>query len=350
MKNISNNFANCISKYLQFGYNIDINEYFCFIMGATLDLQLLSYVNMWKTVQEIDFNCINDYVIIPNNPFALENFCNSFNSLYRTDQNNDKNDIRWFVWDHKRKNNNKLVVISNSLLDDKNNIGNIPIYALVNVCNINDSKLDIESLLDIPYKESNYRGIICSVSIHEHYKLEIPILDFIKYWRIDNDESFNTNRFDIIPPKYKNFESIKNIIINDALLKQYCSLTQSSNTKGIKLIENLKEHLLLIPSQNNLLNHKNLLYRSINYLKNAGFNDMNYIYFSECLTFLDKKNIISNNHISNKFYELGVLWVNISYQLSQSTRFEVVDLIRIYDKLIQLYNESIIALGDSIKV
>ena len=120
MKNISNNLANCISKYLQFGYNIDINEYFCFIMGATLDLQLLSYVNMWKTVQEIDFNCINDYVIIPNNPFALENFCNSFNSLYRTDQNNDKNDIRWFVWDHKRKNNNKLVVISNSLLDDKN--------------------------------------------------------------------------------------------------------------------------------------------------------------------------------------------------------------------------------------
>ena len=115
----SNNLAFCLSEYLANEYQLNINEYSCFILGSLLGLQLFPKRQTIFT-KNINWNNIDNYYLESLNPMSIESFCSTFNALLRIDQNNNYNDIKWIEYDFYTFKRKTLVTISHSIL----NMGN----------------------------------------------------------------------------------------------------------------------------------------------------------------------------------------------------------------------------------
>lgn len=328
----SDNFSFCVSEFLENRYNISIDEHICYILGSSLCLNLLTRKDNVILTKKPNLANIKDYYIECNNPLAIENFSSNINSVFRIDHNDNLKDLKWIASDYINLNNIKtLVLVSSNILLDGESCKNMkPLYAITYFPNLSN--------LDINYKLLKEKYI--AVSFMKNVSILIKGKEFIKYWKLRNNEIFNANRYVIIPPIFTDFDKNLSQIIKNSLIRQYYFLTGSDGWAGPKLIKKLIENINESNSNDCLISHINLLRNS--FQKNSVFpsNDMDRLYASESFRILNEKGIIKNKKIINELKKCGNSWIALHNEsLSQNCKKESV--LKLY---VEIYNnESAVA-------
>lgn len=319
-KLLSNNLAFCLSEYLANEYEINLEEHYCFLLGAFMGLGILPK-NPTHFIYNIDWNKIDEYYLSSMNSFSLETFCNTFNSLLRIDQNNDPADIRWIEYDYHAFNRKTLISVSQAVLNemqDKVLFGHHPMYAMIHIDNT-------------MHGNSNYENIgdkCVTITYAKDCIKQIQANKFIPYWCKPNNELFNTNRYVLIPSFFNNIQTTLPKLLREGLIRQGLIFQRMSQ---INIINNLKENLISQSNEENMLRHKKFLQYS--YERELSFNvsGMNREYFANCLECLSTQYSIINEKIVDAFKEDGKVWDKSFQYLKCTMNLSIKELLDIYD-------------------
>jgi hypothetical protein len=298
--NTSNNFSFCVSEFITNRYNIAIDEHICYILGSSINLQLLLKKNSFYINDFPNLSNINNYYIECNNPLSIENFSSNINAVFRIDHNNNLKDINWIASDYLNLNNIKtLVLLSDNILSEKKSKYSKPIYAIVHFPNLSNDDINFKTL----------REKFISVSLMKNTSILIKSEVFFRYWKVKDNEQFNANRYVIIPPLYNDFEKCLPHIIKNSLIRQYYLLAEKDGWVGPSLIKRLIDNINYDSSDENLKKHINLLRYSLEGNKALSYYDMNRFYAAQSFQILYDKKIIKKKTIINSLESCSKSWI-----------------------------------------
>lgn len=317
------NFSFCVSEYIASKYNLLIDEHICFILGSSLNLQLsLKNRNQYNDIKP-DLLKLDSYFLESNNPLAIENFSSNINAVFRIDQNNDLNDIIWIASDYLNLNNMKTIVqISSDILSEDRGKYFNPLYATVYFPNLTNEDLVLEKLQEE----------LISVSLTNKTEILINCKDFFRYWNVKDNELYNSNRYVVIPPLYRDFENSLPKIVKNSLIRQYYYLTEKDGWTGPRLIKRLRDNVKYDSSEANINRHVSLLKTSIECKNTLSYNDMDRFYASQSFRILFDKNIINEREIVDVLESCGRCWI-ACYDKLNTQSIDINLILDIYNDL-----------------
>lgn len=324
MKTFSNNFAFCISEYLQNRYNFLLDERICYILGCSWGLQKLSRKNSLFISSQKDFSNLSLSYLESFNPYALEFFVTNLRAIYRIDHNNDMTDARWIASDYQTLGKIKtFVTLSNSLFAKETLDDNQPIYGVAFIEQGGDPEFDFEQ---IKY---------CSLQLNllNNYTINLPVNEFVKHWKIDNCEMFNANRYVIISPQFKSLLETLPCLVDNSLRMNYLRNINESVLGGSKLLRGLTKNLQKNQSEECVKEYVEFFLYSLKKNSLLGRGDMDRKYLSDCFQYLSIQNYIKSTSIVDVTERCGMYWESL-FRLLQDT--EKISFSELSDALQQI--------------
>lgn len=324
--NYSNNIAYCISEYLNCRYNIRFDERICYLLTCSLGLQMFFKDSALTPSKEVGINSINECYIESFNPLALETFSTNIRAVLRIDHNDDLNDIKWIAYDFENFNKMKtLVLVSSNIFNNKNIIGNHPVYGLVHIQDSVNSESDL----------GEFKTKSINIDFHKNSSKKINISHFFNQWSVSGTDIFNANRYVLIPPKFRDFNIAIPYLLKNALVNQFLIITEGGKNRqiGSQLFYNLKNDLLRNNSADNLLKHINLFIYSFNKSDILGVLDMDRCLAANCFEYLYQLNLIKSTEIIDTLKLSSEVWVNIRGFIKTNKNISISEMVDVYDKL-----------------
>ena len=318
---MTNNTAFCISEYISNRYKICMEEDLCYLLGSSIDLQLIKREGIYGTNTLLNAVDIRNSYIESTNPAALENFCTCIGAVLRIDHNNDLNDLKWIISDYHNLGKIKtLARLSSSIYENSNETH--PLYALVYPVENEPPSYD-----DIALDNSKL-----SVSLGNNVRIIVCGKQFKSHWRIENDENFNANRYVVIPPIYSDFEKTLPDLFRNALTRQYFHMTNKGKLVGPKLITTLIEDLKTNSTKENLDNHKYLLLSSAKGDTISGGVDANRAYAAKAFENLHNRRMIEECSIVNALCKASRAWSK-TYKFLRYDKVSSTDMLNVYNNI-----------------
>jgi hypothetical protein len=300
----SHNFSYCVSEYIINRYNQFIDERICYIIGCAFGLRLLPVYNCFKLNPNTNFFDLDlkDYFIETVNPHALEYFTTNIRAMFRPENDDNIADIKWIASDYQTLEGKKtLISISNSIFDVESIKGHQPVYSLSYIADDVDLDFSIGSL----------KNCTIDLQFSKDVSLNIEVEHFFKFWQIDGLEVFNANRFVIVPPVFKDFESVIHKIIYTALKLNYFKAINETSFSGSTLIKKLHENLIKDNSHKILGDHIEFLRYSL--MKNSilGKGDMDKSYIADSFKFLTESGYLDCSNLVRVAEANSDCWKNV---------------------------------------
>lgn len=324
MNTFSNNFAFCLSEYLQNRYNFSLDERICYILGCSWGLQNLSRKNSFFLSDQTNLNDLSTSYLEAFNPQAIEYFVTNLRAIYRIDHNNNISDARWIASDYQTLGKIKTFVsLSNALLRDKIVIDNQPIYGVAYMDECGKPTFDFDQI----------RKGSLQVNLLKNYKMELTVDEFIKYWKIEDCEMFNANRYVIISPQFKLLEKTLPCLIENALRLNYLRITNETILCGSKLLFKLTENLKKDRSEECVKKYIEFLLYSLRKNSLLGKGDMDRGYLSCCFKHLSDLHYIKDTSIVDTIGLCEVYWTGLYQKIQDSEEISFIELYEILGEI-----------------
>lgn len=318
----SHNFAFCMAEYLQNRYHFLLDEKICYILGCSWGLHILSRSNSIFLPAPTRLNDLSTSYLEAFNPQAFEYFITNLRAIYRIDHNNDISDARWIASDYHNLGKIKTFVsLSNSLLGDNIVIDNQPIYGVAYMDEYVRPGFEFDQI-----KEGSLQ-----LEVLKNYTIKLPVQKFTKYWKIDNCEMFNANRYVIISPQFKSLHETLPGLIGNALRMNYFQITNETILSGSRLLMELMKNLKKSPSQERVKEYIEFFFYSLRKNSLLGGGDMDRQYLSKCFECLSNLGYIKNTSIVDIAALCGRCWNTLYGKIQKTDKIvfsELYDMIR----------------------
>ena len=223
MANTETDIGYCISKVLK-DYSVTMEPDACLILSSPLWLGM----NIGKGNA---YSPVDRDVIAYLNPFFLENFSVSSNSLFLPVRGNSKDHLAYLA--QRLKNRRKtLVKLSGNVFGADGSECHSPAAPVLGV---------IESITGEP----GSGGTLIEVSFSRENGLMMPEEEFIRYWYSGTVSRINTEWFTLIPSQSNVSGELMQLKLQSAIIRQRQNLTPSYGTviTGRAVLEYLQDEL-----------------------------------------------------------------------------------------------------------